>query len=300
MTSKKAKAGHNESRSYEQNDLFENHGQRKKLMTGLAAIPSPAASEVIKREDIRVNYWPLIGVAVVIVGFALKRNPVLVVIAAGVASALAAGMGFDDLLALIGDSFVSNRALLLFVLTLPAIGLLERYGLRERAQAWIASFRKLSLARLLIAYLGARQLLSMLGLFDLAGHAQTVRPLIAPMSEAAAKNDGIELDADERERVHALAAATDNVGRFFGEDVFLAFGAVLLIQGFYARNGIQLDPLAIALWALPTAIAAFVIHALRICWVQRTLVDRQRRKNPSHDSRDRRGSQNQPTRGDAA
>ena len=247
-----------------------------------------------------MNYWPLIGVAVVIVGFALKRNPVLVVIAAGVASALAAGMGIDDLLALIGDSFVSNRALLLFVLTLPAIGLLERYGLRERAQAWIASFRKLSLARLLISYLGARQLLSMLGLFDLAGHAQTVRPLIAPMSEAAAKNDGIELDADERERVHALAAATDNVGRFFGEDVFLAFGAVLLIQGFYARNGIQLDPLAIALWALPTAIAAFVIHALRICWVQRTLVDRQRRKKPSLDSRDKSGSQNQPTRGDAA
>lgn len=247
-----------------------------------------------------MNYWPLIGVAVVIVGFALKRNPVLVVIAAGVASALAAGMAIDDLLALIGDSFVSNRALLLFVLTLPAIGLLERYGLRERAQAWIASFRKLSLARLLISYLGARQLLSMLGLFDLAGHAQTVRPLIAPMSEAAAKNDGIELDASERERVHALAAATDNVGRFFGEDVFLAFGAVLLIQGFYARNGIQLDPLAIALWALPTAIAAFVIHALRICWVQRTLVDRQRRKNPSLDSRDRKGPQNQPTRGDAA
>lgn len=247
-----------------------------------------------------MNYWPLIGVAVVIVGFALKRNPVLVVIAAGVASALAAGMGIDDLLALIGDSFVSNRALLLFVLTLPAIGLLERYGLRERAQAWIASFRKLSLARLLISYLGARQLLSMLGLFDLAGHAQTVRPLIAPMSEAAAKNDGIELAPDERERVHALAAATDNVGRFFGEDVFLAFGAVLLIQGFYARNGIQLDPLAIALWALPTAIAAFVIHALRICWVQRTLVDRQRRKNPSLDSRDRKGPQNQPTRGDAA
>ena len=102
MTSKKAKAGHKDSRSYEQHDQFENHGQRKKLMTGLAAIPSPAASEVIKREDIRVNYWPLIGVAVVIVGFALKRNPVLVVIAAGVASALAAGMGFDDLLALIG------------------------------------------------------------------------------------------------------------------------------------------------------------------------------------------------------
>ena len=238
-----------------------------------------------------MNYWPLIGIAVVIAGFALKRNPVLVVIAAGVASGLAAGMSVADLLALIGDSFVSNRALLLFVLTLPAIGLLERYGLRERAQAWIASFRNLSLARLLIAYLGARQLLSMLGMIDLAGHAQTVRPLVAPMSEAAARNDGIALDDEARERVHALAAATDNVGRFFGEDVFLAFGAVLLIQGFYARNGIELDPLSIALWALPTAIAAFVIHAVRIVWFQKALVEKCGQKRPLLDSRDQRRAQ---------
>jgi uncharacterized membrane protein len=217
-----------------------------------------------------MNYWPLIGVVVVLVGFALKRNPVLVVVAAGVASGLAAGMKIGDLLALLGNSFVSNRALLLFVLTLPVIGLLERYGLRERAQAWIASFRKLSLARLLIAYLGLRQILSMFGLFDLAGHAQTVRPLVAPMSEAVAAHDR-PIDDGERARIRALAAATDNIGRFFGEDVFLAFGAVLLIQGFYERNGIHLEPLQIALWSLPTAVAAFLIHALRICWFQRNL-----------------------------
>ena len=110
----------------------------------------------------------------------------------------------------------------------------------------------------------------MFGLIDLAGHAQTVRPLLAPMSEAAAERDR-ELVEQERMRVRALAAATDNIGRFFGEDVFLAFGAVLLIQGFYERQGIHLEPLAIALWALPTAIAAFVIHALRIWWVARGL-----------------------------
>jgi uncharacterized membrane protein len=46
---------------------------------------------------------------------------------------------------------------------------------------------------------------------------------------------------------------------------------VLLIQGFYAQNGIHLEPLAIALWALPTAIAAFVIHALRLLHFQRRL-----------------------------
>jgi uncharacterized membrane protein len=217
-----------------------------------------------------VNYWPLLGVAVVVAGFVLRRNPALVVVIAGLVSGFAAHMDVGDLLALLGTSFVSNRALLLFVLTLPVIGVLEHYGLRERAQAWIAGFRGLTLTRLLVSYLGLRQVLSMFGLIDLAGHAQTVRPLLAPMSEAAAERDRI-LDDSERMRVRALAAATDNIGRFFGEDVFLAFGAVLLIQGFYERQGIHLEPLAIALWALPTAIAAFVIHALRICWVGRVL-----------------------------
>jgi uncharacterized membrane protein len=217
-----------------------------------------------------VNAWPLLGVGVVVAGFALRRNPVLVVVIAGIVSGLASGMGAGDLLALLGTSFVGNRVLLLFVLTLPVIGLLERHGLRERAQAWIAGFRRLSLARLLISYLALRQVLSMFGLIDIAGHAQTVRPLIAPMSESTAARDGA-LDEPARMRVRALAAATDNVGRFFGEDVFLAFGAVLLIQRFFESQGIHLEPFAIALWALPTAIAAFVIHALRIVWVQRSL-----------------------------
>jgi uncharacterized membrane protein len=220
-----------------------------------------------------LNAWPLLGVAVVVAGFALRKNPVLVVVVAGLVSGIAAHMSVGDLLALLGRSFVGNRVLLLFVLTLPVIGLLEHFGLRERAQAWIAGFRRLSLARLLIAYLAIRQLFSMLGLIDIAGHAQTVRPLIAPMSESAAERDRAArtLDEDERADVRALAAATDNIGRFFGEDVFLAFGAVLLIQGFYEHQGIHLEPLAIALWALPTAIAAFVIHAVRIQLFQRKL-----------------------------
>lgn len=223
-----------------------------------------------------INYWPLLGIVVVVFGFLLRLNPALVVVAAGIASGLLAGLPITDLLALLGRSFVSNRILLLFVLTLPTIGLLERAGLREHAHAWIARFGQLTLARLLIAYLALRQGLSMLGLIDLAGHAQTVRPLLAPMAEAAADKIDPALSADERDKVKALAAATDNVGRFFGEDVFLAFGAVLLIQRFYAGHGIDLDPRSIAIWALPTAIAAFVIHAVRIVFCQRRL--RQMRK----------------------
>ncbi len=218
-----------------------------------------------------MNYWPLLGIAVVVAGFVLRYNPVIVVVVAGLVSGLLAGKSVPELLALLGASFVSNRALLLFALTLPTIGLLERAGLREHAHAWIGRMRGLTLARLLIGYLGLRQILSMLGLTNVGGHAQTVRPLLAPMSEAAADKTFGKLDDAERQRVYALDAATDNVGLFFGEDVFVAIGAVLLIQGFYAQNGIVLEPLHIALWALPTAIAAFIIHSIRIVLFQRAL-----------------------------
>jgi uncharacterized membrane protein len=218
-----------------------------------------------------MNYWPLLGIVIVVVGFARRWNPALVVVGAGIASALLAGLSIPDLLALLGRSFVSNRMLLVLVLTLPTIGLLEWAGLRERAHAWVASLKQLTYARLLIAYLAPRQILSSMGLLNIAGHAQTVRPLLAPMAEAAAEKIDPQLDEDEREKVKALAAATDNVGLFFGEDIFIAFGAVLLIQSFFGQHGIQLDPRSIAIWALPTAIAAFVIHSVRILVHQRSL-----------------------------
>ena len=218
-----------------------------------------------------MNYWPLLGIALVVIGFVARFNPVAVVVAAGMASGLLAGKSIGELLALLGESFVSNRALLLFALTLPVIGVLERAGLREHVHAWILRMRGMTLARLLIGYLGLRQLLSMMGLTNVAGPAQTVRPLLAPMSEAAAEKTVGAIEEPERQRLLAMAAATDNVGLFFGEDIFIAIGAVLLIQGFYAQNGIVLEPIRIALWALPTAIAAFVIHAIRIVLFQRAL-----------------------------
>jgi len=211
-----------------------------------------------------MNYWPLLGIALVVIGFVLRLNPALVVVVAGIATGLLAGIAPLDVLALIGESFTKQRYLALFLLTLPAIGLLERHGLKERAQQWIARLRGATAGRALTAYLGGRQLLSALGLVDLGGHAQTVRPLMAPMAVGAAENSHGALPEATRERIKAMTAASENVGRFFGEDVFIAFGAVLLMQGFFAGHGIVLEPLHIALWGIPTAICAFLIHASRL------------------------------------
>jgi uncharacterized membrane protein len=221
-----------------------------------------------------MSYWPLLGVAVVVVGFALKRNPLLVVVIAGVVCGFTAGKSPGELLRLLGTTFVERRTLLMFAVALPAIGVLERAGLRERARAWILGFARLSLSGLLIAYMVVRQGLAMIGLLHVAGQAQTVRPLLAPMSEVTAKRRFGDLAPEVRERIRALAAATDNVGVFFGEDVFVAFGAVLLVRDFYKSAGIELDPISIGLWALPTAIAALAIHATRIALFERRLAAR--------------------------
>ena len=218
-----------------------------------------------------MNYWPLLGVAVVVLGFVLRLNPVAVVVAAAFSSGIAAGKSLPELLALVGESFLSQRTLALVFLTLPVIGVLEWAGLREQAARWITGFRGLTLAKLLTSYLGLRQVLGMLGLTSIGGHAQTVRPLVAPMSEAAVAVSVGAIAKAQRQQVLAMAAATDNVGLFFGEDVFLAFGGVLLIQGFLADNGMRFEPMQIALWALPTAVAAFAIHATRLWLFQRRL-----------------------------
>lgn len=218
-----------------------------------------------------MSYWPLIGVAWVILGFALRLNPALVVVSAGLVTGLVAGKELLAVLELFGQSFTKQRYLALFLLTLPVIGLLERHGLKEHAQAFIARLQAATMGRLLIAYLALRQIAASLGLTSLGGHPQTVRPLLVPMAEGAVESREGELSDEQRERLRALCAATDNVGLFFGEDIFIAFGAVLLMQGFLAENGILVEPLHIALWGIPTAICAFAIHATRIHRFERHL-----------------------------
>ena len=151
------------------------------------------------------------------------------------------------------------------MIPLAVIGLLERHGLKERAQAWIAKIRSATSGRLLIVYLFIREATAALGLTSLGGHPQMVRPLLAPMAEGAAEKNHGEIPGAVRYRLRAMSAATDNVGLFFGEDIFVAFGAIIFMHNFMLESGgIQTDPLHIALWGIPTAICAFLIHGTRL------------------------------------
>jgi uncharacterized membrane protein len=218
-----------------------------------------------------MNYWPLLGIALVVVGFALRFNPLLVVVAAAVATGLLAGLDIVAVIEALGKAFNDNRYISVTWIILPVIGLLERHGLQQRARAVIGAMRGATMGKLLTAYLLFRQLTAALGMKDIGGHPQAVRPLVAPMAEAAAENSHGELGDDDREKVLAMSAATDNVGLFFGEDIFFAIASILLIQGVFESYGYPLTPLELSVWAIPTAICAFFIHSWRIRALDRRL-----------------------------
>ena len=215
--------------------------------------------------------WVLLGVAVVVVGFAARLNPLLIVATAAVVTGIAGGLDVVATLGVLGKAFRDNRYISVVWLILPLIGLLEREGLQERAKALIGRLREATAGRLLVIYLLIRQLAAAVGLTSLGGHAQMVRPLIAPMAEAAAETRHGDLAQPVRDRIKAMAAATDNIGLFFGEDIFIAIASILLIKGFLEENGIIVEPLALSMWAIPTAIVAFVIHGARLLLLDRQL-----------------------------
>lgn len=214
--------------------------------------------------------WTLLGVAVVVVGFVIRLNPLLVIAAAALVTGLAGGLEPLTILRAFGKAFNDNRYVSAVWLVLPVIGLLERYGLQERARILISQLRRVTVGRLLLAYFGLRQLSASLGL-PLGGQAQMVRPLIAPMAEAAAENALGELSDKNRYLIRAHAAAAENIGVFFGEDVFIAIGSILLIKGFLEQSGVIVQPLDLSLWAIPTALLTFLVHGTRLILIDRRL-----------------------------
>jgi uncharacterized membrane protein len=212
----------------------------------------------------------LAGIVVIVAGFLLRFNPLVVVIVSAIVTGLAAGLDPVAILSAFGKAYNDNRYVTIIYIALPVVGLLERHGLQERARSLIAGMRGATVGRFLIVYLLFRQLTSALGLTSIAGPAQTVRPLVAPMADAAADvQRGVPDPEDESAK--AMAAATDNVGLFFGEDIFIAIGSILLMKGVLEGYGIEIEPFHLSMWAIPTAIAAFLIHGARLLLFDRRL-----------------------------
>lgn len=209
----------------------------------------------------------LIGILIIILGFALKLDTIAVVVSAGVVTGLVADMSISEILSTLGTAFINNRTTCLFMLTLPVIGLCERYGLKAKAIDLIKKAKGLSTGALLSGYTFIREASIGMGV-TLGGHPQFVRPLINPMAEGASIAKYGNLDEKDIDKIKAYSAASDNIGNFFGQNVFMASSGVLLISGTLESLGYNVDTLQIAKASLPIALAAFAL-----CILQNYLLD---------------------------
>jgi uncharacterized membrane protein len=225
----------------------------------------------------------LLGIVFIAVGFALRWNALLVVTLAGIATGLLAGFSWSEIVRMVGQFFVDNRALTLPVIVLvPMVGLLERHGLQQQVGALMARARAATAGRVLMLYQVVRGLTSMVGM-SVGNHASMVRPLIVPMAEAATREAG-QLTPATAQRVRAHAAASENVGNFFSDDVFVAVGALLLVKGVLETAGVPVSLRDLQWWSAPTALWVLAVGWWRYRALDRALQREVRTTAPAADA----------------
>lgn len=204
----------------------------------------------------------LIGILIVIIGFTLKLDTIAVVLSAGLLTGLVSNMGLNEILSTLGSTFVSQRAITLFILTLPVIGMCERFGLKERAATLISNAKSLSVGKLLTLYALIRQGAAALSI-RMSGHPQFVRPLVNPMAQGAAASKYGKIEKSDEDKIKAGAAAMDNYGNFFGQNLFMASSGVLLIASTLSELGYTVDGLSVAKASIPVAVILFILVAVQ-------------------------------------
>ena len=211
-----------------------------------------------------MNLWILIGIVIIVVGFTLKLDVLAVVLTAGIATGIAAKMDFLEILGIIGKAFVDNRLMSVFLVSLPVIAVLERYGLRERSATLIEKLKNATAGRILGFYMVIRSIASVLSI-RIVGHVQFIRPLIYPMAEAAAKSHKEqELTEKETEKLKSLSAAIDNYGNFFAQNIFIGASGLLLIQTTLKENGYAVSLKQLALSSIPIGIIAIIFTFIQV------------------------------------
>lgn len=210
--------------------------------------------------------FSLVGILIIVIGFILKIDTLAIVVVAGVVTGFVGGLDFNEILTILGQAFVSNRYMTLFVITLPVIGLMERYGLKERAAWLISQLKNAKSDGVLSMYLFFRLVMAALSI-RMSGHVQFGRPLVLPMAEGAANANYKDFKAEDVESIKGLTAASENYGNFFGQNLFIGASGVMLIVGTLNELGYTVDakqgPITIALTTLPIAAIALVLGVIQ-------------------------------------
>lgn len=157
-----------------------------------------------------MEWIKLLGIVIVIVGFALKKDLILIILCAAIVTALVGGLGIIRMLETLGTSFVSNRSMTIFILIMLVTGTLERNGLKAAAAALIAKVKGASSGAVIGAY-GVMRGIFVAFNVSFGGVAGFVRPIIMPMATGAIEATGETPDEEHVEQLKGMASRMENV-----------------------------------------------------------------------------------------
>lgn len=223
----------------------------------------------------------LIGVVIVIIGFALKFDTIATVVAAGIITGLVSvmngAMTVGGIFETLGESFVTQRTATLLALTVGVIGICERYGLKDKAVDLIRKLEKATCGAVLSVWMCIRAISAAFSL-RLGGHVQFIRPIILPMAEGAAVAKYGKTDDRDAEAIKGHAAAVENYANFFAQNCFMGASGTLLIVSTLNAQGYPVDALQIAAASIPIAVTAVIVTIVQNYLLDKKLNARHRHK----------------------
>lgn len=205
-----------------------------------------------------MEYIKLVGIVIVILGFALKLNSIFIIISACIITAWVSGMDIITFLETLGNSFVSNRSMCTFIIVMLVTGTLERNGLKKAASTLMGKMKNASAGIVLGVYGVFRMLFAAFNV-EFGGVAGFVRPIVLPMANAAAEKENNKISEKHREELKGMSAAMENIAMFFGQVLFVGGSGMLLVQGTFKDLGYDVSLVDLAKTQIPVALMALCV-----------------------------------------
>lgn len=200
----------------------------------------------------------LLGILIVVIGFVLKLDSILIIMIAAIVTALVAGMDPVTFLETLGSSFVANRSMCVFVMVMVVTGTLERNGLKQAAANVMKKFKNAS-AGVVVAIYGEFRLIFAAFNVSFGGVAGFVRPIVLPMATAAAKKNGKKISEKYEENLKGMASGMENIAWFFGQVLFVGTSGMILVQSTLAGLGYNVELVDLMKVQIPVAIIAVAV-----------------------------------------
>ncbi len=208
-----------------------------------------------------VELTKLLGILIIIIGFALKKDAILIIVCSAIVTALVGGLGINGLLEVLGSSFVKNRSIAIFIIIIVVTATLERNGLKEVAKKLISKVKNVSAGTIIGIYTVMRGFFSALNI-SFGGVAGFVKPIILPMAIGSVETKVKDANEQHIEEIKGMCSSAENIGNFFCNVVFIGSPGALLVQSTLKDLGHEVTLVDLAKVEIPVAITALILGVL--------------------------------------